>query len=84
MSGWIDELAETLRVEALTESEARQLLGVAREVAHRMERKDTPLAAFLLGMHVACQTADGTARSDALAQAIGTTDALLPPAPEGP
>ncbi len=29
---------------------------VARDVAHRVERKDTPLAAFLLGMHVARRT----------------------------
>lgn len=84
MSGWIDELAETLGVAALTATEAGQLLRVARDVAHRVERKDTPLAAFLLGMHVARLTTDGTARADALAEAIGTTDALLPPAPEGP
>jgi len=84
MSGWIDELAETLGVDALTSTEAGQLLRVARDVAHRVERKDTPLAAFLLGMHVARLTADGTVRGDALAEAIGTTDALLPPAPEGP
>jgi hypothetical protein len=81
MSEWIDELAETLGVEALTTTESGQLLRVARDVAHRVERKDTPLAAFLLGMHVARLTADGTARGVALDDTIGTVDALLP-APE--
>ena len=84
MSGWIDELAEALGVEALTATEAGQLLQVARDVAHRVERKDTPLAAFLLGMHVSRLTADGTARGVALGEAIGTIDAHLPPPAERP
>ena len=62
MSDWIDELAEALGVEALSSAETDRLLRVARDVAHRVERKDTPLAAFLLGMHVARRTASGTAR----------------------
>ena len=41
--------------------ETDRLLRVARDVAHRVERKDTPLATFLLGMHVARRTADGRA-----------------------
>ena len=84
MSDWIDELAGTLGVEALTTTETEQLLRVARDVAHRVERKDTPLAAFLLGMTVARRTASGTARGVALDEAIATTDALLPPATERP
>ncbi len=84
MSEWIDELAETLEVEALTTAETGHILRVARDVAHRVERKDTPLAAFLLGMHVAHRTAAGTARDTALDDAIATTDALLPPATERP
>lgn len=80
MSGWIDELAETLQVEALSAAETGHILRVARDVAHRVERKDTPLAAFLLGMHVAHRTADGTAREIALDEVITITDGLLPPA----
>ena len=49
-------------------------------MAHRVERKGTPLAAFLLGMHVAARTADGSPRSLAIDDAIGMTEALLPPA----
>jgi hypothetical protein len=84
MSDWIDGLAEALGVEALSSPETERILRVARDVAHRVERKDTPLAAFLLGMDVARRTASGTARGVALDEAIATTDALLPPATERP
>lgn len=46
---WLDELAKTLGVPALTDAEAEALLAVSREVAHGVERKATPLALFLLG-----------------------------------
>jgi hypothetical protein len=49
---WLDELAKTLGVAALTEAEAEALLAVSREVAHGVERKATPLALFLLGRAV--------------------------------
>ena len=62
MSGWIDDLAGALEVDPLTTSEADRLLRMARDVAHRVERKGTPLASFLLGMHVARRTADGSDR----------------------
>jgi uncharacterized protein DUF6457 len=84
MSHWIDELAEALEVDALSSPETERILRVARDVAHRVERKDTPLAAFLLGMDVARRTADGMARDVALDAAIATTDALLPPATDRP
>jgi uncharacterized protein DUF6457 len=84
MSGWIDELAGVLEVEALTASETGHILRVARDVAHRVERKETPLASFLLGMHVARRTAEGTAREHALDDAIAIADSLLPPEPERP
>lgn len=84
MSGWIDDLAETLEVDALTPSETNHLLRIARDVAHRVERKGTPLAAFLLGMHVSRRTADGSTRQVAIDDAIALTEALLPPPPEQP
>jgi hypothetical protein len=49
---WLEELATTLGVPALTDAEAEALLTVSREVAHSVERKATPLAAFLLGRAV--------------------------------
>ena len=81
MGGWIDDLAEALEIDPLTTSETDRLLLIARDVAHRVERKDTPLAAFLLGMHVARRTADGSARAVALDDTIAQAEALLPPAP---
>jgi hypothetical protein len=84
MSDWIDELAQGLGVEALTATETDHILRVARDVAHRVERRDTPLASFLIGMHVARRTADGTARDIALDDTIAITDSLLPPPPERP
>ena len=86
MSDWIDGLAEALGVEALSYPETERILRVARDVAHRVERKDTPLAAFLLGMDVARRTDERrpASRRVALDEAIATTDALLPPATERP
>jgi len=49
---WLDELAGTLGVDPLTDSQAEALLAVSREIAHGVERKATPLAAFLLGRAV--------------------------------
>jgi hypothetical protein len=90
MSDWIDELAEALEVEALSTLETERILRVAHDVAHRVERKDTPLAAFLLGMRVARRTEEvadrdfALARARALDEAIAIADALLPPATERP
>jgi hypothetical protein len=84
MSGWIDDLAGALQLDPLTASETERLLRIARDVAHRVERKGTPLAAFLLGMHVAQRTADGSPRTAALDEAIGLTEVRLPDPPEQP
>ena len=48
MDAWIDRLAKALDEDPLTDAETTRLLGSARDVAHRVERKITPLAAFLL------------------------------------
>jgi hypothetical protein len=78
---WIDELARTLGAEPLSEGETLPLLQVARDVAHGVERKVTPLASFLLGVSVERRVAAGHARAEALEGAIGDLRALLPPAP---
>jgi len=78
MRGWLDRLAEGLGEEALSEGEEERLLGVARDVAHRVERRTTPLAAFLLGAAVGRAAARGTGRDEALAAALGTLEGLLP------
>lgn len=84
MDTWIDELAAALAVEPLSHEEGDQLLRLARDVAHRVERKGAPLVSFLLGMCVARRTTDGSSRASALKEAIAATQTLLPPAPEEP
>jgi len=79
----IDEAAATLAQEALTEDEAATLLATARAVAHRVERRVTPLSAFLLGCAVGRGLADGNAtRPELLREAVVQLEAMLPP--EGP
>ncbi len=81
MDGWIDELATALGEDPLSAQETGSLLGVARDVAHRVERRVTPLAAFLVGSAVGRASAEGMTRSDALATALHTLRDLLPEAP---
>jgi hypothetical protein len=52
MNEWLDELADELGVARMTNEEVRALLGVTREVAHRVERRFAPLAAFMIGAAV--------------------------------
>ena len=84
MSAWIDELAETFALEPFSEAETDRLLRVARDVAHRVERKDTPLAAFLMGMDVALRVAGGASREAAVDALIVAVEAMLPATTEPP
>jgi hypothetical protein len=81
MEAWIDRLAEALGQDPLTDAEATRLLGSARDVAHRVERKITPLAAFILGEATGRRMAGGASRSEAVASALATLEGLLPPEP---
>lgn len=75
---WLEGLARTQGVDALSDGEIESLLNVARDVAHRVERKVTPLAAFLLGMTVERRIAAGASRGEALEGAIAELEGLLP------
>lgn len=84
MEAWIDQLAETLGEDPLSERETSLLLKAARDVAHRVERRLTPLATFLAGAAVGRSLAGGASRHDALEAALDTIGSMLPPeAPEG-
>ena len=83
MDAWIDRLAAALGEEPLTEAETTRLLGSARDVAHRVERRITPLAAFLLGSATGRGLAGGSSRDAALALALETLEGLLPDEPAG-
>ena len=80
MSAWIDQLADTLGEERLSDAESTRLLAAARDVAHRVERKTTPLAAFLLGAAVARSIASGADRSEAFGTALAFLEDALPEA----
>lgn len=76
---WIDRLAETLAQEPLTGEETSTLLAAARTVAHRVERRITPLSAFLVGCAVGQGLQDGTAtRPELVRETLAQLEALLP------
>ena len=55
------------------------LTPVPQIVAHRVERKTTPLAAFLLGAAAGRGMAGGASRVDALTAVLETLESVLPP-----
>lgn len=78
METWIDDLARALGEEPLSDDDVETLLAVARDVAHRVERRITPLSTFLLGAAVGRREAAGEGRAAALAEALATLRGLLP------
>jgi hypothetical protein len=76
---WVDRLAEALGEETLTAQEIQRLLAVARDVAHRVERKATPLAAYIVGIAVGARMAEGASREAAFDDAIEAVYDRLPP-----
>lgn len=84
MPGWMDGLAEAFGEEPLAPEEVDELLSAARDVAHRVERRMTPLAAFVAGMGAGRARAGGASHREAVADALAKLRAALPPAPEDP
>jgi hypothetical protein len=78
---WIDGLAAELHLDALSAHENEHLLSASREVAHRVERKATPLAMYVIGLSVGSQLA-GRKRDDAIEDAIHALWLRLPPVDE--
>jgi Domain of unknown function (DUF6457) len=79
---WVDRLASELHLDALSKHERDHLLSASREVAHRVERKVTPLAMYVVGLSVGTQLADRR-RDDAIEDAIHALLLRLPPADDG-
>lgn len=75
---WLDGFARACGTEPLDGAEVDALLEVARDVAHRVERKVTPLATFLLGMSVQAALDDQVTRSATLSGAINKLEEMLP------
>ena len=80
MDNWLDELARTLGEQPLTAAETAELLDTARDVAHRVERKFTPLSTFVIGCAVGRQLADGADRTPTLGDILRRVQATIPPA----
>jgi hypothetical protein len=72
---WLEELAAALDVAPLTDAEQRTVLRLAREVAHRTERVNAPLAAYLAGRFAAT-----TGLLDAAGEVLRRAEGILPPA----
>ena len=60
--------------------EKNQLLELARDVAHSTERKNAPLAAYIVGRYVECRVEQGVEVSDAIKEASEIAAELLPKA----
>jgi len=83
MGAWIDDLAAALGEAPLDPGETSTLLQVARDVAHRVERRVTPLSTFLLGTAVGRDQAAGETRGEALERSLAVLRSLLPEPPAG-
>jgi len=75
---WHEDLAGTFGVDPLGPQEVTDLLEAARDVAHGVERKVTPLATFLVGMAVERRIAQGASRSEALSGALAEVRGSIP------
>lgn len=78
---WPKRLAYALDDQPMSSWELGQVLKLARDVAHGVERKLAPLAAFLAGVHVGRRTGEGRSREEALAEALQAVRELLPEPP---
>jgi hypothetical protein len=78
---WVDRLAADLHLDALSAHEKEHVLSASREVAHRVERKATPSAMYVIGLAVGTQTGERT-RDDAIEDAIHALLLRLPPVEE--
>jgi hypothetical protein len=78
MSGWNEGLADSLGVPPLEAEVERRLLEVAREVAHRVERRDAPLATYLMGVGVGERIGLGTPADAALTEVLEIVLGSLP------
>lgn len=82
MSAWTDRLASDLGVPTLPGPAEATLLRASRDVAHRVERKDTPISTYLLGVAAGMRIGGGTDPDAALQEVLAVLVAALPPVPE--
>lgn len=79
MDDWMDEAARALGEQGLQPEEVAIVLRLARDVAHGVERKMAPIAAFLVGAAVGRGGAVGSGhRLEELRAAVDTIRPLIP------
>ena len=78
MDEWLDRLADELEEPRISGDELGALLKLAREIAHRVERRFAPVSAFLVGVAVGRRTAGGASRDEAFRGAVDAARGLLP------
>ena len=77
MADWLTITASALGVEPIDDDTQERLLGAARDVAHGVERKLTPIATYLLGAAVERRVAAGEDRSAAFAAALADLERAI-------
>jgi hypothetical protein len=76
---WTDQAARALGLEEMRADEVAIVLRLARDVAHGVERKMAPIAAFLVGAAVGRADAVGAGhRPEELRAAVATIRPLIP------
>lgn len=83
---WLEEYADALARRSrsdlgLSAEEMRLMLDLAREVAHRTERRFAPVSTFLAGKFAAKRIRSGSTADDAVREALEVARELLPPEP---
>lgn len=77
MEDWLAMTAGTLGVEPIDDDTQERLLGAARDVAHGVERKLTPIATYLLGAAVERRVAAGEDRPAAFAGVLADLERAI-------
>jgi Domain of unknown function (DUF6457) len=77
MSEWLAQVAETLGVDPIDEETQERVLGAARDVAHGVERKLTPIATYLLGRAVQRRVEAGEEPASAFAAALADLERAI-------
>lgn len=71
--------AVDLSLDDFSTAQEDELLDLARIVAHGTERKNAPLATYLVGQYVAIRGADDVTAADSVAEAVAIINDLLEP-----
>ncbi len=84
MTDWLESFAAALsgrldsdRALSPTGSQKNALLKLARDVAHSTERKNAPLATYIVGSYVAQRTNEGVEPEVAIEEAASSARALM-------